>query len=288
MEGLSVGAGSADIRKLGAVDITGSDVIAFSVLLVEPKAVLDDVSPGAPKGLLAVGIGIVNLIASWPVEVVAFVSNTPLEVEEDVPNPEEPFPLCEAPLFVDSAAVPKIELVVVEDEGCTSVAEVVLGISMSEGESFVRNSPPVVAEDGDSIVPEEGVDHIDLRASWFEETALVSYGLLVEGALELFLLGLPLVDLKRPFAGRVLDAVLVEKSKPGKRVALGDVNSDASPFAVVPRWKSVELAFEAESLANIALKSNRLPFGVAFDTPLREDVAFEPNRLGDEDLDVSL
>lgn len=58
----------------------------------------------------------------------AFVSNTPLEVKEDVPNPEQPFVLCEGPLFVDSAAVPKIEVVVVEDEGCTSVVEVVLGV----------------------------------------------------------------------------------------------------------------------------------------------------------------
>ena len=216
------------------------------------------------------------------------MSNTLLEVEEDIPDPEEPFPLCGAPLFVDSAALPKIESLVVEDEGCASMAEVFLGVSMSEGESFVLNSPPVVVEDEDSIVPKEGVDHIDFRASRFEETAPVSYGLLAEGALELLLLGLPLVDLKRLFADRVLDAALVEKSKVGKRVALGDVNSDASLFEVVPRWKSVELAFEADSLANIALKPNRLPFGVAFDTPLREDVAFEPNRLEDGDLDVSL
>ena len=51
------------MRTLGAVEIIGSDVIVFSVLLVEPKAVLDDVSLGALKALLAVGIGIVNLNA---------------------------------------------------------------------------------------------------------------------------------------------------------------------------------------------------------------------------------
>ena len=216
------------------------------------------------------------------------MSNTPLEVKEDVPDPEQPFALCERPLFVDSAAVPKIESLVVEDEGCTSVAEVVLGVSVSEGKIFVRNSPPVVAEDEDSIVPKEGVDHIDFRASRFEETALMSYKLLAEGALELLLLGLPLLDLKRPFADGVSGAVLVDKSNPGKAFALRGVHSDASLFAVVPPWKSIERAFEAGSLANMALESNRSPFGVAFDTPVREDVAFEPDRLRDGDLDVLL
>lgn len=63
-EGLSVGVESADMRKLGVVDLVGLDVFAVSVLLVEPKAVLLGVSLNALKGLLAVGIGIVNLNAS--------------------------------------------------------------------------------------------------------------------------------------------------------------------------------------------------------------------------------
>lgn len=52
------------MRKLGAVDMIGSDVIAFSMLLVEPKDVLVDVSLDALKRSPAVGIGIVNPNAS--------------------------------------------------------------------------------------------------------------------------------------------------------------------------------------------------------------------------------
>ena len=52
------------MRKLGAVDVVGLDVFTVSVLLVEPKTVLDDVSLDALKELLAVGIGIGNLNAS--------------------------------------------------------------------------------------------------------------------------------------------------------------------------------------------------------------------------------
>ena len=63
-KGLSVGAGSADMRELSVVDMIGSDVIAFSMLLVEPKAVLVDISLDALKGLPAVGIGIVDPNAS--------------------------------------------------------------------------------------------------------------------------------------------------------------------------------------------------------------------------------
>ena len=111
---------------------------------------------------------------------------------------------------------------------------------------------------------------------------------LAEGALELLLLGLPLVVLERPCADGVSDVVLVEKSKPEKPVALGDVPLDASLFADAPRLKPVELAFEAGSLANMALEPNGPPFGVAFETPLWGDVVFEPNRLRDGDLDVSL
>jgi hypothetical protein len=38
----------------------------------------------------------------------------------------------------------------------------------------------------------------------------------------------------------------------------------------------------------MALEPNRPPFGVAFETSLLEDVAFEPNRHRDGVLDVSL
>ena len=92
------------------------------------------------------------------VEVVAFVPNPPLGVK-DVPNPEKPVALCEGPLSVDVAAVPKTEPVVVEDEGCTAAVEmpvtVVSRTWMFEGERFVLNSPPVVEEDKDSAVPNE-------------------------------------------------------------------------------------------------------------------------------------
>ena len=117
-----------------------------------------------------------------------FVPKTPLGVEGDIPNPKGPVVLCEGTLTVDGAAVPhielflledegcatapKIELVVVEDEGCNAVpkiepvvvkdegctAGVVIpvtvfpGVWVSEGERFVRNSPPVVAGGKDSAV----------------------------------------------------------------------------------------------------------------------------------------
>ena len=41
-------------------------------------------------------------------------------------------------------------------------------------------------------------------------------------------------------------------------------------------------------MADITLKPNRPPFGVAFETSLLEDVAFEPDRGRDPILDVSL
>lgn len=126
---LSVGAKSADARTLGAVDDVGLEVLTVFVMLVEPKAVLVDVSLEALKRLLAVDIGCVNLGTSWLIEVVALVSDPPFGVEEHVPNPVT---LCEGLLFVDVAAVPKTEPVVVEEEGCTIAGElpvaVVLGI----------------------------------------------------------------------------------------------------------------------------------------------------------------
>ena len=112
-------------------------MLAVSVMLVEPKAVLVDVSLDALKRLLAVGTGFVNPNVSWLVEVVAFVPNPPLGVEKDVPNPEKPVTLWKGPLSVDVAAVPKTEPVVVEGEG------------------FVPNSPPAVGENKDSAVLDE-------------------------------------------------------------------------------------------------------------------------------------
>lgn len=85
--------------------------------------------------------------------------NPPLGVEEDVPNPEKPVALCEGPLSVDVAAVPKTKPVVVEDEGCTAALEipvaVVWGLWVFQRQGFVPNSPPVVEEDKDSAVPNE-------------------------------------------------------------------------------------------------------------------------------------
>ena len=134
---MSVGAESADGRALGAVDVVGLDVLAVSVLFVEPEAVLLDGSIDVLKRLLAVGIGFGNLDASWLVEVV----------------------FCEDPLSVDDAAVPTIEPVVVEGEGCTAVVEVsvavVSGIRVVSGEGFVPDWSPVIAEDRDSAVPNE-------------------------------------------------------------------------------------------------------------------------------------
>ena len=185
-------------------------------------------------------------------------------------------------------AVPNIELVVVEDEGRTPAVEVFSGVWVSEGEGFVRNSPPVVAEDEDSTIPKESVDHINFKASRFEEIAPVPPTLPAEGALELLRLGRPLVVLKRPSADGASDVVLTEKLNPEKPVALVDVPLDVSLFAVVPRLKPVELAFEAGSLAKVVLEPNRPPFGVAFETLLLEDVGFGPNRLREGGLDVSL
>ena len=128
----SAGAGSADVRKLSAVDVVGLDVFAVSVLLVVPMPKLADVSLDALKGFSVVDIGIFSLNASLLAEVVAFMLKTPLGVE-----------------------APKTYPVVVEDEGCTSVVEAVLGVCVSEAELFVLNSPPVVAEDEDSTVPDE-------------------------------------------------------------------------------------------------------------------------------------
>lgn len=160
-----------------------------SVLLVELKAVLVEVSlPGALKRLVAVGIDTFDLCASWLVGAVAFGADTRLGVEEDVPKSKRPLALCEGPLRVDGAAMPKmkpvvledegctavpkaepvvvvedegctavpnIELVVVEDESCTSAVEVVSGVWVSDGEETLRNSLPVVAEGKDSSVPNE-------------------------------------------------------------------------------------------------------------------------------------
>lgn len=152
----------------------------------------------------------------------------------------------------------------------------------------MRNSPPVVAEDKDLFVPNECVEDIDSKVSLFEETAFVPERLLAERALELLLLGLSLVVRERLFANGVADAAPVELPNPGIPVALGDVSLDASLFVVLvaPKISPVEPAFEAGSLASMTLEPDGPPWCVAFETPLLEDVVFEPTRLGDGDLDV--
>ena len=104
--------------------------------------------------------------------------------------------------------------------------------------------------------------------------------------LELLLLGVPLVAVKRPFADGASDVMLVEEPNPEKPVALEDLPLDASLFAVVPKTRPVELAFEAGSLVKMVLEPNRPPFVVAFEMPLLEYVLFEPNGLRDGDLVV--
>lgn len=169
---LFVCAESADVRTLGAVNVVGFDVLVVSVMLVEPKAVLVDVSLDALKRLLAAGMGFGNLDVPWLVEVVAFVPNPPLGVEEDFPNPEELVALCEGPLSVDVAAVPKTKPVVVEDQGCTAALEirvaVVSGLWVFQRPGSVPNSPPVGEEDKDSALPNEQVDEVDPKVSLFE------------------------------------------------------------------------------------------------------------------------
>ena len=118
-------------------------------------------------------------------------------------------------------------------------------------------------------------------------TGFVPKRLLTERALKLLLLGLSLVVPKRPFADGASDVVVLDEPKPEK-VARGNVTLGASLLAVVPKIRPVELGFEVGSLANMESEPNRPPFGVAFGTPLLEDVAFEPNRFRDGDLDVSL
>ena len=75
-----------------------------------------------------------------------------------------------------------------------------------------------------------------------------------------------------------LELVLEGKPKPEEPVMLG----------AVTRSKPVVLVSEAESLPTVALAPNMPPFGVAFEMPLLEAVAFESNRLRDKDPGVSL
>ena len=164
---MSVGAGSVDVRTLGAVDLVGLDVLIVSVILVEPKAVPVDGSLDALKRLLVVGIDFVNvnLNVLWLVEVVAFVPTPPLGVEED--------------------AVPETEPVVVEDAGCTAALEifvaVVSGMWLFQSVGFVPNSPPVAEEDKSPAVPNEEVEEADSKVSLFEETAFVPKGICAHG-----------------------------------------------------------------------------------------------------------
>ena len=116
--------------SLVAVDVVGLDVLAVSEILVELESVL--------KRLLAVGIGFVDPNVSWLVEVVAFVPNPPLDVKEDVPNPEEGNALCERPLSVDFAAIPKAEPAAV----IGIPIAVLLGTWVFPGEGLMPNCPP--------------------------------------------------------------------------------------------------------------------------------------------------
>ena len=117
-------------------------------MLLEPKARLADVFPDPPKRLLPVGIDLVNLNVSWLVEVVTFVPNPLVGVEEDVPNTEKPAKLCEGSLS-DVIAGPKTsesEPLEVEDGGCTAAVEVPVTVVSEfwvfEGENFVPKAPP--------------------------------------------------------------------------------------------------------------------------------------------------
>lgn len=154
------------------------------------------------------------------VEVVVFVPNPPLDVEESNPNPEGPVAYCKNPFPVVGAAVPKIAPVVAEDEGCTAAVEmpvaVVLNVWAFEDEELVPNSPPVIGEDSRDLL--------------FEETALVPKGL-------------PLFCPKRPFGDETLDVVLPEEPNPEKPVVLEGEPLDASLLAVIPKILPVELVF---------------------------------------------
>lgn len=120
------------MKKLGAVGVVGLVVLAVSVVFVEPKVVLFELSLEALERLLAVGGDVGNPNGLWLVEVV-FAPDTLLEVEEDVPDTEKLFILFEGPLSVDGTAVPDVELVAVGDEGCATVPKVKLAVLEDEG-----------------------------------------------------------------------------------------------------------------------------------------------------------
>ena len=124
-------------------------MLAVSVLFVEPEAVLVELSLDELKRLLAVGVGVGKRNALWLVDVVAFVPNTPLGVDEDVPNPEK----------VKGGAVSRMELVVVEDNGCAAVSKIELvcvafETPLLEDVTFGlnRHSEKIPIVDGDLVV----------------------------------------------------------------------------------------------------------------------------------------
>lgn len=119
---------------------------------------------------------------------------------------------------------------------------------MFEGEGFVRNSPPVVAEgepvvaEGeDSAVPNGRIEGLELKGSLFEKKAFVPMTPLADGGLELLLLGLPSVVPTRPFADGASDVVLLEEPKPENPVMMGNVTLGASAAS---NKRPVESAFE--------------------------------------------
>ena len=257
---LLVGSGACGVRErgVGVGDVVGLDMPVVSVMLVEPKDVLLDVSPDFVTGLPVagnelpnvhgqwlVGIDPPNVHGTWRVEFVAFAPNLPPGVEG---NAEKLSALCEGLFSVNVVGVPKTEPVIVEDEGCTAALEmpavVVLGIWVFPGEEVVPNSPLVGNQDGDSGCPNLEGDKLGLKVSLFEETAFMSKGLLADGALELLPLGLPSFIPKRPFADGTFDMVLLEASNTEELVELGDILVDALLFTAVRKRSPVELVFE--------------------------------------------
>ena len=205
--------------------------------------------------------------------------DVPLSVEVNVPNE------------------PKSRPVVVEEEGCSAAVEipvvVVLGTWGFGGEGFVPNSPPAppgLEENEKFAVPGGDVEEVGFRVSSFEETASVpkEKGPLVNGALELLLLGFPSLNPKEFFADGAIDAVLLEEPNPEAPVILGDKPLDASLFPMLAKILLLELSREMSSLPDMVLEPNRPFSGVAFRMLLKGDAALEPNGWWRGDADVLL
>lgn len=165
---LSVGTGCGDVRKLGVVDVIGLDVLAVSVLFVEPKAVLVELSLDTLKRLLALGIDVGTPSALWLVEVVVFVPNTALGVEGDIPNRKGPVVLCEGSLTVEGAPVPKKKLVLVKDEGCAALPQAELVLFEDEDCAAVPKAELILVEENGCTAAVE-VPVAVVRGVWVSE-----------------------------------------------------------------------------------------------------------------------